>query len=153
THYALQAQRGCEATDAIGLLPTYQGVSVHDGWGSYGVYTAGRHALGNVQHLRELTLREAQYQQGGATDLKALLREMKAATDHARTSRLLRLPRAQRADFVARYHALLASGLAANPPPKHTRRAGQRGRLAPSPARNMRERLLLPHDQVLAFLD
>lgn len=33
THYAIHAKRGQEATDAIGLLPGYEGVSVHDGWG------------------------------------------------------------------------------------------------------------------------
>src|SRR5262245_8748868 len=153
THYAIQAKRGREATDAIGILPTYQGVSVHDGWGAYGVYTTCRHALCNVHHLRELTFLEEHYQQTWATDLKALLREMKAATDHARTSGHLRLLPAERAVFLARYHALLASGLAANPPPDCARRAGQRGRLAQSPARNLLERLLLQQEQVLAFLD
>ena len=78
---------------------------------------------------------------------------MKAATDHARTSGQVRLPAAERADFVSRYHALLASGLAANPPPDQQRRGGQRGRLAQSPTRNLLERLLLQQDQVLAFLD
>jgi transposase len=153
THYAIQAKRGREATDAIGILPTYQGVSVHDGWGAYGVYTTCRHALCNVHHLRELTFLEEHYQQTWATDLKALLREMKAATDHARTSGHLRLPLVQHAALVARYHALLECGLAANPPPEHMRRPGQRGRLAQSPARNLLERLLLRQEQVLAFLD
>ena len=32
TQYAIHAQRGSAATDAIGILPGYQGVSVHDGW-------------------------------------------------------------------------------------------------------------------------
>ena len=51
----------------------------------------------------------------------------------------------------ARYHTLFASGLAANPPP--VRRPGQRGRLQQSPARNLLERLLLRHEEVLAFLE
>ena len=153
THYAVHPKRGREATEAIGILPTYRGVSVHDGWGSYQVYAACRHALCNVHHLRELTFLEEQYQQGWAADMKALLREMKAATDHARTSGRVCLPAAERADFITRYHALLASGLAANPPPNHARRPSQRGRLAQSPARNLLERLLLKQDQVLAFLD
>ena len=46
---------GREATDAIGILPSYQGVSVHDGWKPYQAYTQCRHALCNVHHLRELT--------------------------------------------------------------------------------------------------
>ena len=45
THYAIHAKRGREATDAIGILPDFQGVSVHDGWASYRTYTACRHAL------------------------------------------------------------------------------------------------------------
>jgi transposase len=157
THYAIHTKRGHEAMDAIGILPTYRGVSVHDGWDSYGVYTACRHALCNVHHLRELTFLEEQYQQGWASDMKALLREMKAATEQARTLGHRHLLPAVRADFIDRYQALLKTGLAANPPPPgQERRVGQRGRLAQSPARNLLERLLLQHDEVLgisAFLD
>jgi transposase len=54
THYAIHAQRGCAATDAIGILPNYRGVRVHDGWKPYRHYTACRHALCNIHHLREL---------------------------------------------------------------------------------------------------
>ena|SRR5579872_986132 len=154
THYAVHPKRGHEAMDAIGILPAYQGVSVHDGWDSYGVYTACRHALCNVHHLRELTFLEEAYHQGWAGDLKALLREMKAATDHARTAGQLHLVPAVYADFLDRYQALLKAGLAANPPPSdEKRRPGQRGRLKQTPARNLLERLLLQQDEVLAFLD
>lgn len=151
THYAIQVQRGQRATDAIGILPNYTGVSVHDGWASYRAYTQCRHALCNIHHLRELTFLEEVYEQSWATGLKALLREMKAAADQARAAGLGRLSAAQRADLVARYQALLASGLAANPPPM--RRPGQRGRLKQSPMRNLLERLTLGQQQVLAFLD
>ena len=153
THYAIHPKRGREALEHIGILPGFEGVSVHDGWGSYRAYTTCRHALCNVHHLRELTFLEEQYQQAWATDMKALLREMKAATGQARSSGQLQLPPAERANFLARYHALLECGLAANPPPDQQRREGQRGRLAQSPARNLLQRLLLQHDQVLAFLD
>jgi transposase len=44
THYAIHAQRGADATDAIGILPAFRGVSVHDGWADYRAYTACRHA-------------------------------------------------------------------------------------------------------------
>lgn len=154
THYAIHPKRGHEAMDAIGILPAYHGVSVHDGWDSYGVYTTCRHALCNVHHLRELTFLEEEYHQTWATDLKALLREMKTATDQARTGRQLHLAPHVHADFLKRYQALLKAGLAANPPPPgEQRRAGQRGRLKQTPARNLLERLLLQQDEVLAFLD
>jgi len=151
THYAIHAKRGTEATQAIGILPEYSGVSVHDGLASYRTYTRCRHALCNIHHLRELTFLEEQYQQAWAKDLKDLLRAMQAAADHARAQSLRRLPATQRAPLLVRYQELLASGLAANPPP--VRRSGQRGRLAQSPARNLLERLHLDQDQVLAFLD
>ncbi len=63
THDAIHAQRGSEATDAIGILPDFRGVRVHDGFASYRTDTACRHARCNVPHLRELTCLEEQYQQ------------------------------------------------------------------------------------------
>jgi transposase len=50
-----------------------------------------------------------------------------------------------------RNEELLATGLAANPPPE--RRVGQRGRVKQSPARNLLERLCFGQREVLAFLD
>jgi transposase len=76
---------------------------------------------------------------------------MKAAVDHARASGSIRVDPAVRDGCVARYDALLAAGLAANPPPQPPPR--QRGRLKQSPVRNLLERLWLGREQVLAFLD
>jgi transposase len=150
THYAVHAKRGAEATDAVGILPAFRGVSVHDGWKPYWRYTRCRHALCNIHHLRELTFLEEQYQQAWAKELKTLLREMKAAVAQARTAGLRSLPPAVRAAFVTRYRAVLAAGHAANPPP--VRRPHQRGRVKQSPARNLLERLWLGQEEVLAFL-
>jgi transposase len=151
THYAIQAKRGREATDAIGILPGYQGVSVHDGWKPYRAYTDCRHALCNIHHLRELTFLEEAYQQTWATELKTLLLEMKTAVEAARLRGEDRLGDADRTAFISRYEDLLAAGLAANPPPH--RRSGQRGRLKQSPALNLLERLCFGQREVLAFLD
>jgi transposase len=126
-------------------------VSVHDGWAAYRAHTHCRHALCNIHHLRELTFLEEQYQQSWAADLKALLLEMKAAAEQARTAGLTHLTAATRAAFVARYRTLLATGHAANPPP--ARRPRQRGRVKQTPAHNLLERLWLGQDHVLAFLD
>ncbi len=151
TRYAVHAKRGSEATDAMGILPQFTGVSMHDGWKPYHRYTRCRHALCNIHHLRELTFLEEQYQQPWATQLKALLREMKATTEQARADGLRQLSAATRAAFVTRYRALLAAGHAANPPPE--RRPRQRGRVKQTPAQNLLERLWLGQDEVLAFLD
>lgn len=155
THYAIHAKRGTEATEAIGILPGFRGVSIHDGWVSYRAYQQCRHALCNIHHLRELTFLEEQYHQAWAKDLKDLLREMKVATEQARAQGQAQLDTATRAGFVARYEALLATGLAANPPPEDAEEAGPRrpGRRKQTPARNLLERLWLGQAQVLAFLD
>lgn len=151
THYAIHAKRGREATDAIGILPGYAGVSVHDGWKSYQAQTTCRHALCNVHHLRELTFVEEQYHQAWAKDRKGLLLKMQTATEQARTKGLSRLSTAQRDAFVACYAQILARGHAANPPPPRCPK--QRGRLKQSSVRNLLERLWLGQTAVLAFLD
>src|SRR5258708_11188103 len=129
----------------------FTGVSVHDGWKPYRAYLQCRHALCNMHHVRELPFLEEQYQQTWATELKALLREMKAAVAPARADGLRQLPAAARAAFVTRYQAHLAAGHAANPPP--ARRPSHPGRRKQTPAQNLLERLWLGQGQVLAFLD
>ncbi|MGO8949912.1 MAG: IS66 family transposase, partial [Ktedonobacterales bacterium] len=104
----------------------------------------------NIHHLRELTFLEEQYHQAWAKELKNLLREMKAATEQTRAAGAAQLPAADRNRFVALYKKLLATGLAANPPPP--RPAHQRGRQKQTPARNLLERLWMGQDEVLAFL-
>jgi transposase len=152
THFGVHPKRGREATHAIGILPAFEGVSVHDGWKPYHPYTHGRHALCNVDPLRELTFVAEELHQPWAGQLKALLQEMKAAVATARARGLTSLPPPQRRDLQARYETLLLSGLAANPPPA-PREGQRRGRRKQSPARNLLERLWLGQAEVLAFLD
>ncbi len=151
TYYAIHAKRGTEATDAIGILPEYTGVSLHDGWVPYWAYRRCRHALCNIHHLRELTFLEEEYQQSWAKELKGLLLEMKAAVDQARAQGCTQLPLPERQAFVTRYQELVAAGLAAHPPPP--RRPRQRGRMQQTPARNLLDRFVLRQAHILAFLD
>ena len=53
THYGIQEKRGKEGIDAIGILPNYKGISVHDRWASYDNY-ACTHSFCNSHLLREL---------------------------------------------------------------------------------------------------
>ncbi len=154
THFGVHAKRGNEATDALGILPRFGGVSVHDGWKPYQTYTHCRHALCNVHHLRELTFVDEALQQPWAGQFKALLREMKAAVAAARATGRTGLPPPQRRALHTRYETLLLAGLAANPPPSPLPPGvRRRGRRKQSPARNLLERLWLGQAEVLAFLD
>ena len=44
TCYFAHPKRGAEAIDAMGILPKFKGVAVHDGWKPYNVYECD-HAL------------------------------------------------------------------------------------------------------------
>jgi transposase len=156
THYAVHPQRGAQALAAIDILPRFRGVSLHDGWTAYRHSQGCRHALCNAHHLRELTFVEEELQQAWAGTLKHLLREMRTAVEQARAAGATQLPDAQRAAFRARYEALLADGLAANPqppPPAAAPPLRRRGRHKQSPARNLLDRLWTYEHEALLFLD
>jgi transposase len=47
-------RRGTLAMDAMGILPAFAGVAVHDAWAPYDTYTGAGHALCGAHVLREL---------------------------------------------------------------------------------------------------
>jgi transposase len=150
THYAVHPKRGKEALDAIGILPGFVGVSVHDGWRSYWAYPC-QHATCNVHLLRDLTFLMEEQQQAWAEQMKDLLLSMKAAVEQARAAGRLELHPLEVADWQAQYQAVLLQGDAAQPrelsPPLRTK-----GRRKQSAARNLLDRLSKEQDAVLAFL-
>src|SRR6266699_2367119 len=149
THYAVHPKRGKDALDAIGILPRFQGTSVHDGWRSYFRYACS-HALCLVHVLRELTFLAEEQGLVWAADLKALLLDMKEATDEARKLGLARLHPLEVEDWQAQFVALVAHADATTPtaqaPP------GKKGRAKQSAARNLLSRLIGDQQAVLAFL-
>jgi transposase len=140
------AKLGLWGSFFIGILPRFAGTSVHDGWRSYGC----SHALCLVHLLRELTFLPQEQGLPWAADLKALLLEMKAATDEARTQGRPTLHPVEIEDWQAQFVALLAQADATTPtaqaPP------GTQGRAKQSAARNLLDRLLDNQQAVLAFL-
>ena len=150
THYQVHASRGHEALEAIGILPGFTGISIHDGFGSYFLY-ACEHATCNVHLLRELTYLAEEQGLWWAAKLKALLLDMKAATEQAREQGKLWLDPLEVADWETRLLELLTEGDRAHPraqaPPGH------RGRVKQSAARNLLDRLRKHQQAVLRFLE
>ncbi len=142
-------KRSKAATDAMGILPHFQGISVHDSWASYLDY-ACTHALCNVHYLRELTFVHEQYQQGWAKEMKELLLEIKAQVEQARSEGKAVLPRAMRQQYEERYQHLVEQGIAANPPPP--RKKGTRGPLRGDDVRNLLHRLRDYQALILRFM-
>jgi transposase len=149
TWQTVHPKRGRAAMDAAGVLPSFRGVAVHDGWSPYWHYQAV-HALCGAHLLRELEAVGEQPRQGWAAGVAELLADAKLAADRARAAGCERVDEATRARLHVRYARLLADGQAANPPPRRLRR-GRRPRR--SPAARLLARLDTHCEQVLRFLD
>ena len=101
TYYDIHPNRGTQAHEAIGILPTFTGRAVHDAYHSYLTYDCP-HALCNAHHLRELTFVDEQLQQGWAGQMKQLLQGMHRAVEQAKLSGVP-LTRARIKGFEHRY--------------------------------------------------
>jgi transposase len=132
TWQTVHPKRGRVAMDAAGVLPSFRGVAVHDGWSPYRHYQA-THALCGAHLLRELEATGDAPRQGWAAGMAELLCDAKLVADRARAAGWARVDAQAQARLHVRYARLLADGHAANRP-----RAGcavDAGRGARRPAR------------------
>jgi transposase len=152
TLYTVHAKRGVEAFEAMGVLPAFGGIAVHDGWKPYKTYTGAVHALCNAHHLRELAgvteNAPADAPQGWAEDLAALLvevwdqiKDIRAAHERATGFTVDALE-----CVTARYEEITSAGRALHPA-----RAPGEPRRKRSKAANLLDRLDTERDQVLRF--
>jgi transposase len=153
THYAVHEKRGAEAMEEIGILPSFEGVAVHDGLSGYRrVLPEERclgHALCNAHHLRELRFVDEEHEQEWAGRMKALLSEIEEAVREEAAAGGRRLEPERVEKFETRYQRLLEAGLKANPPP---RRTGKRGRPKQTKGKNLVDRLGKHRSEVLRFV-
>ena len=154
THDQVHAKRGTEALDANGILPGYQGTSVHDGWAAYEGYGC-THALCNVHLVRDLIFVEETTKQPWASDMQTLLLDLKTLTDEARAAGQTSLTPEVLSAALLRYRRVVAQGEQAHPPPTpepmDPSTPKKRGRRKQSAARNLLDRLIKHEDAVLAF--
>lgn len=150
THYACHSKRGSKATDEIGILPSFRGTAVHDGYYSYSRYEC-KHALCNAHHLRELNFVHEQLGQEWAGELKKMLVNLKDEVATAKAHQAAALSAARLAEYEQTYQTLIERALAANPPPVGGWPKGKRGRPKQTKAKNLIDRLDQHRGQVLLF--
>ena len=148
TLYGLHERRGRQGIDALGVLPGFTGVAVHDGWAPYRAYTGCEHALCNGHHLRELTGAQEEKGQAWAAAMADLLLELKTAVEAAKDAGTTTLEAQALAGYRVRYRQAIAAGYARNPEPAPS---GKRGRPRQGPVRSLLLRLDRHQDDVLRF--
>ena len=143
----LHEKRGKEAIEEIGLIPTYEGVIIHDCWASYLSYDHCGHGLCGSHLLRELTFVIEAHGYRWASNMKRLLQETcallaKRESKHVTNNEYKNLRQ--------RYRSILTRG-EKQLPPIPPRQNGKRGRIAKSDAHNLWERMKQYEDAILLF--
>jgi transposase len=146
-HYTVHAKRGQEAMDAAGVLPSFQGVAVHDHWKPYWRYGGAAHALRNARELRYCEEATGHF---WPVALRRLLVEGKKTVTLAQACGKEALDSAQMDDLLARYDEHVAAGLEACPPKPPE--PGRKGRAKQDFATNLLLRLRDYKTETLRFL-
>ena len=132
---------------AIGIIPRYGGVLIHDCWASTLSYDHCGHGLCGAHLLRELAFIHEANGYAWAKNMKRLLQKTCRLVAHRPHKRLTEREYER---LQKHYRALLTRG-AQELPPIPARHNGQRGRVAKSDAHNLWERLKEHEGAVLLF--
>jgi transposase len=148
-YYAVHEKRGAQAMGAIGVLPNFRGVGVHDFWKSYFTYDMV-HSLCNAHSLRDLIFIKERFSQAWPEDMTKLLIKMKEAKEKAVSRGKTAFSKTTLSNYRKRYGAIVKKGLQLNPhgPPAEKKR----GKAAKSPPLNLLERLRDHAEGYLRFL-
>ena len=152
TCYYPHRKRGNLATNAMGILPTFEGWLIHDFWRPYYRYQQCQHGLCNVHHLRDLRAVADNHDQSWASRFAWFLLATKRQVEQARLSGLKSLPKEKVAQVERLYDRLVAIAHQANPPPPGGWQQGKRGRPKKGKPRNLAERFQKHRQDVLAFV-
>ena len=140
-------KRGLEAMSAIGIIPRYGGVIIHDCWASYLSYGHCGHGLCGAHLLRELAFILEANGYPWAKNMKRLLQQTCSRVSKRKRKRLT--PREYEA-LQKRYRNILTRA-ERELPPIPAKQNGKRGRVAKSDAHNLWERLKEHETAVLLF--
>lgn len=141
-------KRGGVAMNAIGLLPYFKGVSIHDYWRAYYGFDCA-HGLCNAHLLRELKFLEEEHSEKWASQLSLLLVEIKNAVELAKKAGKKNLSPRRLSYFYKQYSDILRTGRKKHPEIL-SKKIG-RGRKKRSLAGNLLIRLETRREDILRF--
>lgn len=139
-------KRGCEAMDAIGILPAFSGLLCHDHWMAYFTYSCA-HSLCNAHHDRELIRALEQDNQKWADKMRRFLLDLNKEVNTTKKNRLSKNKSEERRKT---YRKILAAGNTECP--EIIAAPGKKRRPAQTKSRNLLERLRDYEDEVLRFM-
>ncbi|EQD74795.1 transposase, partial [mine drainage metagenome] len=140
-------KRGLEAMTAIGIIPRYGGVLIHDCWASYLSYDHCGHGLCGAHLLRELAFIHEANGYAWARNMRRLLRQ----TCHRVSKRQRKRLTPREYDALQKRYRNILTRAERELPPIPAKQNGQRGRVAKSDAHNLWERLKEHEGAVLLF--
>lgn len=149
TQYSAHKKRGCEAMQAGGVIPGFEGILCHDHWKPYYTYDQCQHALCNAHHLRELERAFEQDQQVWAMKMQTLLKSINLAVIEQGGQLSTELEHKYRKQY--RYR-LKQGDIECPAPDPNERKPGQKGRLKRTKSRCLLDRLREYEDDVLRFM-
>ena len=149
SYFFLHEKRGTDAINAMGILPGYTGIMVHDCWSPYFKLEEASHALCGAHIARELVYAHEQLGQSWAEKLKNLL--FRILDEINRRSELGDncFNATQLAAFELEYDEIVRNGMEQNPLPE--RKLNQRGRTGKGKVRSLLERLENYKHEILRF--
>jgi len=154
TYFFPHEKRGSEAMDAIGILPKFRGVLVHDHWKPYYTYAACIHTLCNAHHVRELQWVIDNTGYVWAQRMQDLLLEINKAVNESSTNML---DSKTSSELRERYRQIIRDGIIEMPPPLKKPMGAdgkkKRGRDKKTKELNFLERLRDFENDVLRFME
>ena len=144
TYYMIHQKRGRVAMDDMNVIPSYQGILVHDHWTPYNKYTNCSHSYCNAHILRELNGITEKENVLWSEDMHRLLINMNIAVHKAKDSAKKALTNAQIQKFTLNYKKIIKSAESYYPPPNDILKK-TRGRPKHKKGKNLLDRLLNPN--------
>ena len=152
TYMTVEAKRGGEGMESSGVLPSFEGIAVHDFWSPYFKFINIQHSVCNAHLLRELNgVIENDPNQLWAKELIELLLQMKEAKETKLIKDIIELSPTEIQYFNSKYDEILKKAVELNPiAPKIP---NKRGRQKKGKIRSLIDRFINHKGEVCLFMN